>query len=74
MPSVESSGGRADLCHAEACDIQFCLSKNNYQQAACQEAIQALIRCCEAAEGKSVSCAFAPPPAAKSKAAPKPQQ
>ncbi|KAL6810777.1 DUF1903 domain-containing protein [Trichoderma sp. SZMC 28013] len=35
-------------CHPRACVIQDCLSKNNYNEARCQNAIKALYECCDA--------------------------
>ena len=43
----------ADLCQLDkkcqklACDIQWCLSRNKYNQTKCQSAIQAWNSCCE---------------------------
>ncbi|KAL1931817.1 hypothetical protein VTP01DRAFT_9961 [Rhizomucor pusillus] len=34
-------------CQKEACAIQDCLGKNNYQESKCEQAIQALRQCCE---------------------------
>ncbi|KAG2218751.1 hypothetical protein INT45_003069 [Circinella minor] len=34
-------------CQKLACDIQDCLSKNNYQEIKCEKVIQALRTCCE---------------------------
>ncbi|KEY71617.1 hypothetical protein S7711_08085 [Stachybotrys chartarum IBT 7711] len=35
-------------CHPRACAIQDCLSRNNYNEAKCQNAVKALYACCEA--------------------------
>ncbi|KAI8147659.1 hypothetical protein BJV82DRAFT_596409 [Fennellomyces sp. T-0311] len=45
-------------CQKYACDIQDCLSKNNYQESKCERAIQALRQCCEEllANGGSSAC------------------
>ncbi|KAI8345983.1 hypothetical protein B0O80DRAFT_471113 [Mortierella sp. GBAus27b] len=46
-------------CHKEACAIQSCLTKNNYQEARCKDVIEKLQRCCQAlidAGGSSPSC------------------
>lgn len=49
-------------CKQEACNIQGCISKNDYQEKNCLQEIAALIACCdrESAEGheKPVHCAF----------------
>lgn len=49
-------------CKQQACDIQACISRNDYQERKCLKEIAALIACCdqEAAEGneKPVHCAF----------------
>jgi hypothetical protein len=46
-------------CKQQACDIQACLSKNDYQEKQCLHQIAALIQCCDAVEGdKPVHCAF----------------
>ncbi|KAM3508050.1 hypothetical protein MY11210_006898 [Beauveria gryllotalpidicola] len=34
-------------CHPPACAIQDCLTKNNYNEAKCQDVIKALYTCCE---------------------------
>ena len=36
-------------CQKKACDIQWCLSRNNYQQKKCEEFITAYNECCEQA-------------------------
>ncbi|ODN93583.1 hypothetical protein L198_05452 [Cryptococcus wingfieldii CBS 7118] len=33
-------------CHPEACAIQSCIMKNNYDESRCQKQIEALYRCC----------------------------
>lgn len=47
-------------CKAEACAIQECLSSNDYQEAKCLPAINALIQCCEQFQEDEapVHCAF----------------
>ncbi|KAF4509740.1 hypothetical protein G6O67_003882 [Ophiocordyceps sinensis] len=35
-------------CHPRACAIQDCLARNNYSEAKCQDAVQALYQCCQA--------------------------
>ncbi|ORY24595.1 hypothetical protein BCR39DRAFT_500027 [Naematelia encephala] len=34
-------------CQAEACAIQTCLSKNNYQQSKCDNLVESLYKCCD---------------------------
>ncbi|KAK3810099.1 MAG: DUF1903-domain-containing protein [Benniella sp.] len=46
-------------CHKEACAIQACLTKNNYQESRCRDVIEKLEKCCQAlidAGGSSPSC------------------
>lgn len=47
-------------CKQQACDIQACISKNNYQEKHCLAEIAALVACCDqqAADEKPVHCAF----------------
>ncbi|PFH63331.1 hypothetical protein XA68_13788 [Ophiocordyceps unilateralis] len=33
-------------CHPRACMIQDCMSRNNYNEARCREAVRALYDCC----------------------------
>ncbi|WVQ84248.1 hypothetical protein IAT38_006400 [Cryptococcus sp. DSM 104549] len=33
-------------CQAEACNIQSCLTRNNYDESRCQSYVEALYRCC----------------------------
>jgi len=49
------------LCKDEACDIQWCLARNNNSEARCAAVIDAWARCCEAARA-SERAAPAPPP------------
>ncbi|KAK1989479.1 hypothetical protein LZ30DRAFT_695264 [Colletotrichum cereale] len=35
-------------CHARACAIQDCLTRNGYKEERCQPIIMALYECCEA--------------------------
>lgn len=37
---------KKDPCQKKACDIQFCLQKNNYQESKCNREILALVECC----------------------------
>ncbi|KAI3720701.1 hypothetical protein L2E82_31693 [Cichorium intybus] len=43
-------------CKKEACDIQACLSKNNFLPQRCIRVIQLLQSCCEQCENKSTHC------------------
>ncbi|CAI2168751.1 11030_t:CDS:2 [Funneliformis geosporum] len=46
-------------CLNEACQIQTCLQKNDYQEARCQQAIDKLLQCCDKllkSGGESPSC------------------
>ena len=36
-----------DPCQRQACAIQDCLKKNNYQEEKCQNIIQLMIDCCQ---------------------------
>ncbi|CAK9318128.1 unnamed protein product [Citrullus colocynthis] len=44
-------------CKKEACDIQACLSKNNFLPHKCVRVIQLLQCCCENCDYKSTHCA-----------------
>ncbi|PIN13645.1 hypothetical protein CDL12_12000 [Handroanthus impetiginosus] len=44
-------------CKKQACDIQACLSKNNFLPQKCVKVIQLLQYCCEQCEYKSTHCA-----------------
>lgn len=52
-------------CHATACAIQSCLSKNSFDEQKCQAQIDALYSCCNAFyekfgdDAKTVSCPMA---------------
>lgn len=52
-------------CQAEACAIQDCLSKYNYNEQKCQDYVESLYRCCakmydqnkeHGKDGKSTAC------------------
>ncbi|XP_076903416.1 uncharacterized protein LOC143558465 [Bidens hawaiensis] len=45
-----------EACKKEACDIQSCLSKNNFLPQRCIKVIQLLQSCCEQCEYKSTHC------------------
>lgn len=52
-------------CHPRACAIQDCLTKNNYNEARCQDVIKALYTCCESfykRHGDSASSPSCPKP------------
>nr|CAD1842062.1 unnamed protein product [Ananas comosus var. bracteatus] len=44
-------------CKKEACDIQACLTKNNFDPQRCLKVIELLQSCCEKCEYKSTHCA-----------------
>ncbi|PON48789.1 Mature-T-Cell Proliferation I type [Parasponia andersonii] len=44
-------------CKKEACDIQACLSKNNFLPQKCVTVIQKLQSCCEKSDYNSTHCA-----------------
>ncbi|XP_062083865.1 uncharacterized protein LOC133790284 [Humulus lupulus] len=44
-------------CKKEACDIQACLSKNNFLSHKCVTVIQKLQSCCEKCNNNSTHCA-----------------
>ncbi|KAL5704167.1 hypothetical protein ACHQM5_022633 [Ranunculus cassubicifolius] len=44
-------------CKKEACDIQACLSKNNFNSQRCQRVIELLQSCCEQCKYNSTHCA-----------------
>ncbi|ODQ63250.1 Cx9C motif-containing protein 4, mitochondrial [Nadsonia fulvescens var. elongata DSM 6958] len=51
-----------EACHRQACAIQNCIQKNNYNEAKCTALIDALYDCCarfyndNGLEAKSVTC------------------
>ncbi|KAL2757156.1 hypothetical protein ACRALDRAFT_1093105 [Sodiomyces alcalophilus JCM 7366] len=56
---------KADLqdippCHPQACAIQRCLNRNNYDENQCQSAIVELYHCCERFYGKQGNTAISP--------------
>ncbi|CAJ0745231.1 6084_t:CDS:10 [Entrophospora sp. SA101] len=56
---VQRQHQKEESCHKEACAIQACLQKNNYQESKCQESINQLYQCCEKllkSGGESASC------------------
>ncbi|KAI4367429.1 hypothetical protein MLD38_023167 [Melastoma candidum] len=54
-----ASGDRSkkEPCKKEACDIQSCLTKNNFLPQRCEKVIRALQSCCEQCEYNSTHCA-----------------
>ncbi|XP_015865756.1 uncharacterized protein LOC107403392 [Ziziphus jujuba] len=44
-------------CKKEACDIQACLSKNNFLPKRCLKVIESLQSCCEKCNYNSTHCA-----------------
>ncbi|KAF0437092.1 mature T-cell proliferation 1 neighbor protein-like protein [Gigaspora margarita] len=56
---VEQQKADSQPCHREACAIQECLQKNNYQEERCKDVINQLFKCCETlfkSGGESASC------------------
>ena len=47
---------KKQTCQSEACAIQSCLDKNNYDEAKCQRFIRAMEKCCEASGYESYIC------------------
>ncbi|ENN79880.1 hypothetical protein D910_04936 [Dendroctonus ponderosae] len=45
-----------DPCKVFACRIQACLNENNYQESACQHAIESMRECCRQWKDKSFVC------------------
>ncbi|CAM8937592.1 unnamed protein product [Rhodiola kirilowii] len=43
-------------CKKQACDIQACLTKNNFNSQRCRRVIELLQSCCEECEYKSTHC------------------
>ncbi|KAL4183405.1 hypothetical protein AMTRI_Chr11g154980 [Amborella trichopoda] len=43
-------------CHKEACDIQACLTKNNFNSQRCLKVIELLQTCCEKCKYSSTHC------------------
>ncbi|XP_063845588.1 cx9C motif-containing protein 4-like [Scylla paramamosain] len=48
---------KKDPCQRQACDIQECLQRNRYQEAACETQITALQECCKKWYKESGCCA-----------------
>ena len=44
------------LCQSEACAIQTCLKKNDYQESRCKDVIQQMINCCQEIRYQSYIC------------------
>ncbi|CUM46887.1 Cx9C motif-containing protein 4, mitochondrial [Debaryomyces fabryi] len=44
---MTSSSGDSDPCHPEACAIQDCIQKNNYNESKCSKLIDNLYLCCK---------------------------
>ncbi|GMH14996.1 hypothetical protein Nepgr_016837 [Nepenthes gracilis] len=44
-------------CKRQACDIQTCLSKNNFNSQKCLHVIEKLDTCCETCKYNSTHCA-----------------
>ncbi|KAK9387368.1 hypothetical protein V1515DRAFT_601606 [Lipomyces mesembrius] len=59
MRSIEEPSPKA--CHAEACAIQDCLRRTNYNERRCTAAIDSLYACCkkmyaENPEARAIAC------------------
>lgn len=46
----------ADPCQKEACNIQSCLQKNNYQEEKCAAQLRAMLDCCRKYFDQSNAC------------------
>ena len=44
------------LCQSQACAIQDCLAKNDYQDDRCRDVINKMMECCEQVHYKSYIC------------------
>jgi hypothetical protein len=61
MPVAGGSAERdRSACKSEACKIQDCLSKNDYDVRKCSDEIAKLKKCCEKYQGVSIHCGFDP--------------
>ena len=54
MPVAGSS--KRDACKSEACAIQDCLAKNDYDMSKCQDKVDKLKKCCKDSMMESVHC------------------
>ncbi|XP_037032446.1 cx9C motif-containing protein 4 [Bradysia coprophila] len=45
-----------DPCKLNACKIQSCLTKNNYQESACLDVLEEMRQCCLKYHDKSLCC------------------
>ncbi|TFB06254.1 Cx9C motif-containing protein 4 [Trichoderma ghanense] len=48
QPSPKDDVEARPPCHPRAVSIPDCLTKNNYNEARCQDAVKALYECCDA--------------------------
>ncbi|KAK6335215.1 Cx9C motif-containing protein 4, mitochondrial [Orbilia javanica] len=59
---LEEAVKQVPPCHSKACAIQNCIQKNGYNEAKCQDQIDALYACCElfykqqGRDARTVSC------------------
>ena len=51
------AGQQHPRCRQLACDIQWCLSRNNYKEKACQHVIDAWKDCCDWARAEAAKSA-----------------
>ena len=45
-----------DPCQSQACAIQECLKKHNFQEEKCEDVIQRMLECCKKFEKESYIC------------------
>lgn len=57
MMALPSKGGKPKPCNKEACDIQTCLSKNDFDVERCIPVVMRLRDCCDRVQNKSRHCA-----------------
>lgn len=51
-----AGGSKRDACKSEACAIQDCLAKNDYNMSKCQDKVDKLKNCCKENLKESVHC------------------
>ncbi|KMZ64891.1 Cox19 family protein (CHCH motif) [Zostera marina] len=54
---MRASKNVKEPCKKEACDIQACLTKNNFNSQRCLKVIELLQTCCEKLDYNSTHCA-----------------
>ncbi|KAG0628355.1 hypothetical protein M758_1G020500 [Ceratodon purpureus] len=65
---------RVEVCYQEACGIQSCLAKNDFQMEKCRNSILELQECCKHAQYKTKHCASVKGILAMTKKKPEKQQ